>query len=156
MERKLLCIADESKESRAAVIFAALRAKLNGSRLIILKVLEPPEHSLLSAMGDAILEDLRLEALDKLQAFSNLAKEKADIEAQSILREGFSFEEISRLIDEDSEIKTLILAASASKSNPGPLINAATRGALQTGKRQIAVLMIPGGLSDIEIQDLAS
>ncbi len=156
MERKLLCIADETNESRAAVLFAATRARLNGSRLIILKVLEPPEHSLLSAMGDAIMEDLRLEALDKLQNLTNLAREKSGIEAQALLREGFSFNEISRLIDEDSEIKTLILAASSSKSNPGPLINAATRGALQNGKRQIAVLMIPGDQSDKEIEDLAS
>ncbi len=156
MERKLLCIADESKESRAAVLFAANRAKLNGSRLIILKILEPPEHSLLSAMGDAILEDLRLEAMDRLQSLTNLAREKAGIEAQAILKEGISFDEISELIDEDLEIKTLILAASASRSNPGPLISAATRGALQLGKRQIAVMMIPGGLSDEQIEDLAT
>ncbi len=156
MDRKLLCIADETEESRSAVIFAATRAKLNGSHLTILKVLEPPEHSLLSAMGDAIIEDLRLEALDKLQNLISIAKQCAGIDAIGILREGFSFDEISRLIDEDLEIKTLILGASNNKSGPGPLINAAAKGALHHKGRQIAVMIIPAGLSDSEIEELAS
>lgn len=155
MQRKLLCIADDSIESKTAILFAARRAQLNGSQLVILRVIEPPENSLLSAIGDAILDDLRLEALDKLQAFAQLARQSAGVEAQIIIREGGFAEQISDLIDEDNEIKTLFLAASSAKSGPGPILSAATKGALILGKRRVGIMIIPAGLSDAEILELA-
>lgn len=155
MQRKLLCIADNSIESKTAVLFAAKRAALNGSQLVILRVIEPPENSLLSTIGDAILDDLRLEALDKLQTLHKLAKESAGIDAQIVIREGDLSREISNLIDEDNEIKTLFLATSSAKSGPGPILSAATRGALILGRRRVGIMIIPAGLDDDEILELA-
>jgi nucleotide-binding universal stress UspA family protein len=155
MERKLLCIADDTKESKTAVLFAAKRAALNGSKLVILRIIEPVENSLLSAIHNEIIDDLRIEALDKLQNLAQLARQNSAVEAQILIREGQIAQEISNLIDEDKEIKTLFLAASASKSGQGPLLNAATRGALVLGKRKVGIMIIPAGLNDDELLELA-
>ena len=155
MERKLLCIADNSSECKSAILFAARRALLNGGKLVILKIIEPPESSLISSLGDAILEDLRIEALDKLQNIVDFVDEAAGIKPETILREGEYLAEVTKLIDEDNDIKTLFLSAGTSKSGPNPLLNMAARGALNFGARKAAIMIVPSGLNEDEIRELA-
>lgn len=155
MERKLLCIADNSSECKSAILFAARRALLNGGKLVILKIIEPPESSLISSLGDAILEDLRIEALDKLQNIVDFVDEAAGIKPETILREGEYLAEVTKLIDEDNDIKTLFLSAGTSKSGPNPLLNMAARGALNFGTRKAAIMIVPSGLNEDEIRELA-
>ena len=155
MDRKLLCIADNSSECKSAILFAARRAFLNGGKLVILKIIEPTETSLLSSLGDAIIEELRIEAQEKLDSLAQFVENSAGIKAQTIIREGEIQTEIAKLIDEDNEIKTLFLAAGNSKTGPGPLVSLATRGALNFGKRKAAIMIIPSGLSEDEIRELA-
>ncbi len=155
MERKLLCIADNSSECKSAILFAARRAFLNGGKLVILKIIEPTEHSLLSSLGDAIIDELRIEAQEKLSELAKFVEQSAQIKTETIIREGDYQSQITKLIDEDSEIKTLFLAAGNAKSGPGPLVSLAARGGLNFGKRKAAIMIIPPDLSEDEIRELA-
>ena len=155
-ERKLLCVADDSIECRDAVYFGALRAARTNAKLGILRVIEPMDPGRWATMGEAMADRLRLEALDDLQRLSDVAWSASAVTPELIVREGSFETEIRALIDETPSVKTLLLAASASRSGPGPLVTAALRGSFGFGARAVAIMIVPAGLSDEALGDLAS
>ena len=155
-ERKLLCVADDSSECRDAVYFGALRAARTQATLVIVRVIEPMDPGLWTAMGESMRERMRLEALTDLQKLSDVAWHAGAITPDLIVKEG-SFEgEIRAFIDATPSVKTLLLAASGGRSGPGPLVSAALRGGLGFGTRYVAIMIVPAGLSDEELDELAS
>ncbi len=155
-ERKLLCVADDSPECRDAVYFGALRAARTQAKLIIVRVVEPMDPGLWAAMGEAMRERMRLEALGDLQALSDVAWSAAAITPDLIVREGALETEIRSLIDATPSVKTLLLAASSGRGGAGPLVSAALRGNFGFGARAVAIMIVPPGLSDEALDDLAS
>ena len=155
-ERKLLCVADDSPECRDAVYFGALRAARTNAQLIIVRVIEPMDPGLWAAMGEAMRERMRIDALADLQKLSDVAWSASAVTPELIVKEG-SFEgEIRALIDTTPSVKTLLLAASGGRVGPGPLVSAAMRGGLGFGTRAVAIMIVPAGLNDQELDDLAS
>jgi hypothetical protein len=144
-ERKLLCVADDSPECRNAVYFGALRAARTNASLSILRVIEPMDPGLWATMGEAMADRLRLDALDDLQRLSDVAWSASAVTP-----------ELRALIDETPSVKTLLLAASESRNGPGPLVAAALRGGFSFGARAVAIMIVPAGLSDEALSDLAS
>jgi len=67
------------------------------------------------------------------------------------IREGQAVTVIRELLAEDSTISTLVLASGTDPSGPGPLVSALARGKTEF---PIPVTVIPGGLSDEEIDAL--
>jgi nucleotide-binding universal stress UspA family protein len=155
-ERKLLCVADDSPECRDAVFFGALRAARTGANLLILRVIEPMDPGLWAAMGEAMRERMRLEALSDLQKLSDVAWAASAVTPDLIVKEGSFESEIRALIDATPSVKTLLLAASAGRSGPGPLVSAAMRGGFGFGARAVAIMIVPAGLSDEALDELAS
>ncbi len=155
-ERKLLCVADDSPECRDAVFFGALRAARTGANLLILRVIEPMDPGLWAAMGEAMRERMRLEALSDLQKLSDVAWAASAVTPDLIVKEGSFESEIRTLIDATPSVKTLLLAASAGRSGPGPLVSAAMRGGFGFGARAVAIMIVPAGLSDEALDELAS
>ena len=155
-ERKLLCVADDSPECRDAVYFGALRAARTNAKLVIVRVIEPMDPGLWAAMGEAMRERMRLEALADLQRLSDVAWSASAVTPDLIVKEG-SFEgEIRALIDATPSVKTLLLAAASGRGSPGPLVSAALRGSFGFGARAVAIMIVPAGLSDEALDDLAS
>lgn len=155
-DRTLLCISDDSPECRDGVYFGALRAARTQAKLAILRVIEPMDPGLWSSMGEAMRDRMRLEALDDLQKLSDIAWTASAATPELIVREGGLESQIRAYIDETPSVKTLLLAASTSRGGPGPLVGAALRGSLGFGKRAVAIMIVPAGLSDDELNDLAS
>jgi Universal stress protein family len=154
-DRKLLCVADDSPECRSAVVFGAIRAARTQAGLVIMRVVEPLDPGLWSSMGEEMRERMRLEALADLQTLSDVAWASAQIIPELVVREGGLQQEIRGIIDETPQVKTLILGASSSRGGPGPLVGAATRGGFSFGKRAVAIMIVPDGLSDEELSALA-
>jgi nucleotide-binding universal stress UspA family protein len=154
-ERKILCVADGSPECRTAVFFGALRAARTQARLVLLRVVEPLDPGLWATMGDAIRDQVRLEALDDLQELAAVATKAAGVSPELVIREGAVTTEIRALIDEDSGVKTLLLAAARGRGASGTLVGAALRGGFGFGERAVAVMVVPDGLSDTELDELA-
>ncbi|KAF0115961.1 MAG: hypothetical protein FD163_1368 [Hyphomonadaceae bacterium] len=155
-ERKLLCIADESPECRNAVVFGAERAKRTNATLIIVRVIRPLDMSLLGAIGGGIIDEVRAEAMEDLGQFAALAKNTSGIIAETLVYEGAAHDAIRAQIDADEGIKTLLLAASGSRNGLGPLVSSALRESAVFGKRKVAIMIVPDGLDDTQIIELAS
>jgi len=150
-----LVIADESKEFPAALTYAGQLAKVNGWRLVMLRVIEPSDP----APWASITEEMRRQALDAAesltQRFAAEVWAECGVTAEPVLREGSTKQELKKLIDEDLSIKLVVLAAvHGGPSGPGPLVQSLAK-AHGISARHIPVMVIPGTLSREEIRALA-
>src|SRR5437764_5466837 len=91
-------------------------------------------------------------AAQKLDALAARAKCAAGITRARVIRAGDTAEEILKLIDEDEDIASLVLAAGTGKEGPGPLVTNIGKSA---GEFPIPLSIVPGHLSDEEIDALS-
>ena len=101
----------------------------------------------------SIQQEARLEVEKKLQEWSEVAFNISGQTPEVVIKEGVVSEEIIKFLDEDKKVRFLVLAAS-DEDNPGPLVSLLA--GQRSGKLPIPTLVIPGGLSSEEIDDLAS
>ncbi|KAK0330793.1 hypothetical protein LTR94_031447, partial [Friedmanniomyces endolithicus] len=59
------------------------------------------------------------------------------------------------VVGDDPEIKILVLAAGNGSRGPGPLVQAIIKHGAQLGGRKLPVTIVPGELTEAEIEDLA-
>ena len=58
-----------------------------------------------------------------------------------------------KLIDEEPSISILVLGAATGAKGPGPLVSSLT--GKQVGKLRIPITIVPGNLSDADIENIA-
>lgn len=150
---KYLVIVDSSSECSRAVRFAARRARHTSAGLVLLSVLDPSEFQQWLGVGALIRAEAEQEARGLLEYFCNEARTLAGIDPERIVRAGAKATEISKLIDEDEDISFLVLAAGVGKDGPGPLVSSLAGRA--SAAFAIPVVVVPGGLTDEEIDALA-
>lgn len=151
-ERIFLVVVDSTEEHRKALRFAALRACNTGGRVALLYVIEPAEFQHWMAVEDLMREERRQEAEALLQ---NVSVEVQELSGQTpifFLREGKLHEELLQLIAENKEISILVLAAGTDNRGPGPLVSQLA--GKQAGTLPIPITIVPGNLSDAEIDAL--
>ena len=151
--RVMLVVIDESAEHHVALRFAALRAAHTGGRVAMLYVIEPSDLQQWMAVESLMREERREEAEALLQ---KLASEVAGLAGSMpiiYIREGRRRDELLALIDEEPSISILVLAASTRSEGPGPLITALT--GKFASKLHIPVTIVPGSLSEAQIDVLA-
>ena len=96
-------------------------------------------------------EEATAAASAALDAQAAKVREQVGIEPELVIREGKAAEEIHGLIEEDQDIAILVLAASAAKEGPGPLVaSIAGKGAAFP----IPVTVVPYNLSDEDLESL--
>ena len=100
---------------------------------------------------------MRAEAHEEADAALDRAAGRANgiaaITPERVIREGDPTEQILDVIDKDSDIAMLVLAANPGPEGPGPLITTDRRSAV--GSFPIPVTIIPGDLSDADIDALS-
>jgi hypothetical protein len=79
--------------------------------------------------------------------------ELSGIYPEVIAREGNSREVVMSLLKEDPDIMVLVLASSTGREGPGPLVSLVAQQAQLA--YPIPVTIVPGGLSDNDIDGLA-
>ena len=148
-KRKYLVVIDDTGECDRAVYWASKRAGRTKSQLVMLRMIDTGERNQ-QWMGVAdIMKAEALEAANK--AFDKYAariKDIANIIPDRVIREGEPTEEIVKLIEEDTDIGILVLAAGTSNEGPGPLVSHLAKSA---GTFPIPVAIVPGQLSDKDI-----
>jgi hypothetical protein len=77
-----------------------------------------------------------------------------DVVPEEIVREGMKAEEITKLIEEDTDIGVLVLGASKDPSGPGPLVTTLAGGRF-AGTFPVPITVVPGCLGLEEILALA-
>ncbi len=150
---KFMVVIDKTPECLRAVHFASRRAARTGSSLVMLAVVDPPDNFEWIGVGEAMIEEARDEAEKRLEAAAKEARDAAGVEPEQVIRVGERAATIVGLIDEDEDISFLVLAAGASKDGPGPLVTTLAGRAASTFP--IPIVIVPGGLSDEEIDALA-
>ena len=148
-DRVFLVVVDDSPERVLAMRYACLRVKKSGGRVALLRVTEPVGLQEWAGVGQLLQQERREEAEQMLSALAAEVQEITDGLPLIIIREGDLIEEVLGLIESDPRISILVLAASASGGNPGPLITAMT--SRHSHRLRCPVTIVPGGMSYEEL-----
>lgn len=150
---KFLVIIDGTDELTTAIRFAAKRALSTKGGVVLLNVIEHSDPQQWQSVEDIIIQEARAEAEEKLKKWSNIVNDISGIVPEIVIKEGIASEEIINYLQEDENIRFLVLAA-AGGEEPGPLVS------LLAGKKSgilpIPVVVIPAGITNDSIDDLAS
>ena len=150
---KFLVIVDESTELNVAIRFAAKRAQSTKGGVILLNVIEQFDPQQWQSIEDIILQEAREKAQEKLQKWSKVINDLTGGVPELMVKEGITSEKIIETLEEDNAIRFLVLAA-AEADQPGPLVSLLA--GQKSGKLPVPIVIIPQGLSDDLIDDLAS
>ncbi|MFT4089647.1 MAG: universal stress protein [Asticcacaulis sp.] len=154
--RKFLIVADDSPQFEAALKFASGRARNTGGVVTLLRVLEPSDFSQWVGVRDEIEREARAEAETLMAELAARAAVGSGRPAEIIIRTGDLKETVRGVIDEDPDIKIIVLAASQHNRDISPLAALLVREGMISlrGKRTVPVTVVPGDLSDAEILEL--
>lgn len=151
--RKFLVIVDRSPEHRKALRYAARRAQHTGGLVSLLTVLTPGEFQHWRSVEDAMREEALDEAERLLYEAARTVNDVAGLYPELIVREGKSRDVVMSLLKEDPDIMVLVLASGTGREGPGPLVSLVAQQAQLA--YPIPVTIVPGGLSDGDIDELA-
>ncbi len=150
--RKFLAVSDETEECMVAMVFAAMRAKAVSADLIVLRCARVPGLGGWIGLDRDISEDAKDSARLKALKHIDAVEKRVGVRAELIVSEDDPVDAIRTLVNRDKTIKVLILAA-APGWRPGPLVSRLAKGK-PIANRPIAVTVIPGDLTDAEIDEI--
>jgi nucleotide-binding universal stress UspA family protein len=150
--RKFLCVVDDSPECRLALRFAFRRAARTGGGVILLYVIEPADFQHWMAVENLMREEAQEAAEEVLQTLADEVSQWSGIMPEIAIREGRKQDELLALLEDEPEIRLLVLGASAEKDGPGPLVTALA-GPMSANMR-VPVTVVPGNLSIEQIDDI--
>ncbi|WP_121119415.1 universal stress protein [Croceibacterium ferulae] len=149
--RVYLVIIDDSEEARGALRFAARRAADTDGAVHLLAVVPKQAFNAFGGVQATIEE----EAHDRAEALASSAAGELMSEVgkvpQITVRLGDAKSVINEHLADHSEVAALVLGA-ARDGGPGPLV---THFAAAAGTLPCPVIIVPGGLSDEEIDRLS-
>jgi len=155
MPRKFLVVVDDSPEFEAALRFAARRARSTGGRVVMLRVLPSNTDAHWSGAREEIERQQREEAEALLNRLAEDAAERSGAPPVFLIEQGDAQAAIKKVVGDDPEIKILVLAAGNGARGPGPLVSAIIKQGAQLGGRKLPVTIVPGELTETEVEDLA-
>ncbi|MEZ0172659.1 universal stress protein [Microvirga sp. TS319] len=150
---KFMVVVDKTPECAQAVHFASRRCARTGASMLMLAVVAPPDNFEWIGVGEAMIEEASAEAAKLLEAAAREARSAAGVEPEQVIRVGSRAEEIIKLIREDEDVSFLVLAAGSGKEGPGPLVSTLAGKAASTFP--VPIVIVPGSLTDEEIDALA-
>lgn len=154
--RKFLVVADDSPEFPAALRFACRRARSTGGYVALLRVIEPAVFEHWSGVRDEIARQQREEAEAALQESAAFVQAETGLAPEFLIQEADSTRAALRhVLSEDPAIKILVLAAAVGGRGPGPLVSTIAKEGVKWGSRKVPITIVPGDLTDAEIDDLA-
>ena len=155
MPRKFLVVVDDSPEFEAALRYASRRARSTAGRVVMLRVIPSGTDEHWSGVREEIQRQQRAEAEALLNTLGAEAGERSGAPPVFLIEEGEPQAAIRKVVGEDPDIKILVLASAGGGRASGPLVSAMLKqGAAFTG-RKLPVTIVPGELTDSEIEDLA-
>jgi nucleotide-binding universal stress UspA family protein len=149
--RKFLVVIDKTPECRVAIRFATRRAQHTGGRVTLLCVAPQGDFQQWRGVEQIMREEARQEAEAQIYMAAKVVNDLAGILPEFVIRHGHATECLWDLIRSDRDISILVLAAGTAKEGPGPLVSMFAG----PGQHPIPVTIVPGGLSDEEIDALA-
>jgi nucleotide-binding universal stress UspA family protein len=150
---KCLVIVDDTAEWDRAVYYASRWAIRAGGGVVMLRIIElEDQNQQWLGVADIMRAEAEEAANEALDRASGRANGIAAITPERVIREGNPTEQIIDVIDKDTDIAMLVLAANPGPEGPGPLITAMAQA---VGSFPIPITIISGDLSDAEIDGLS-
>ncbi len=152
ISRTYMVVIDETEEAQVALRFATRRASKTGGHVLILAVIPPTEFMQWGGVQAAMEEEAIARAEGLLAQIAGEMMDEAGIRPAIMVRHGEPADAVSKLLASDEGVHALVLGAAA-KGGPGPLVSHFTGEA--AGQLKCPVMIIPGGLSDDELDRLS-
>lgn len=153
MKKKFLVIIDESKELGNAIYFAANRALHTDGKLSLLYVVDPAINAQWAKIENLIEQEATSEAKKICRNWSQKIKERFKIDSEIIIKIGNRPEEVVKLLNQDQDIRFLVLASAPNSDDPGPIIKALTGKKIK--ELSIPIVIVPGSLQEKDIDLIA-
>ncbi len=156
VERKplFLIVLEDAEEVKTALKFACRRAKKVGAHISLLSIVEQHQFQDWMGVSKMMQEERRAEAEKAVSKWADIVRALMDDEMpELIVREGPAKEAVTKAIEEDPTISMLVLGAAPDSDSPGALVSHFA--GKMSGKLRIPVMIVPGGLSDEDIEKLA-
>ena len=151
--RKFLVVVDTTPECRVALRFASRRAQHTGGIVTLICVIPPAGFQQWAGVERVMREEAHQEAERLLHDAAKMVNDIVGATPELIIREGHTAEEVRGVITSDLAISILVLAAGVSKEGPGPLVTAVASPAVTA--YSIPVTVVPGSLTDEQVDALA-
>jgi len=149
--RVYLVVIDDSQEAHSALRFAARRAIDTQGSVHILALVPKQAFSAFGGIQATIEEESR----DRAEVLANSAAgelmSESGLMPQISVRQGDGKAIIDQYLAEHPEVAALVLGAAA-EGGPGPLV---THFSASSGQLPCPLFIVPGGLSDEEIDRLS-
>ena len=152
MARTYLVVIDDSPEARIALRFAARRAVKTGGTIEVLAIVMPPDFVQWGGVQAAIEEEQRLRIEAPIAASVGEIVDAAGIKPVVVVEEGEPVSVVRGYVGTRNDIAALVLAAAPS-GEPGPVVSTFT--GHDAGKLPCIVMIIPGALSDEQLEQLS-
>jgi nucleotide-binding universal stress UspA family protein len=148
--RKFLVVIDKTPECQVALRFATRRAQHTGGRVTLMCTATPGEFQQWRGVEEIMRDEAHAEAEALLHASAKVVNDLSGILPELVIPYGTVTECLAKLLKDDKDISILVLASSAGKEGPGPLV-AMFAGAVQA----IPVTIVPGTFTDAQVDALA-
>jgi len=139
-----LVVADEKEEFGAALRYAARRAEAGRAHVGILHIIEIDDFQHWSNVENKIRRELREQAEKQIWAHAGIVNDLNGERPVLYIREGVREDVIVDVINEDEDIRALILGGAEHASGPGSLVSYFTGKGL--ARLRIPVVIVPGHL----------
>ena len=151
-ERFFLIVVDDTEELHQALYFACGRAKNTGGRIAVAYVIPPAEFAHWAGVGELMREEAREKAEERIRIEAEVVENLTGKPPLVFIREGQPVDEILSLINEEPNIRLLVLGADTKADTAGPLVS------YLTGKGAsvcpVPITIVPGNLTDEQIDHL--
>jgi nucleotide-binding universal stress UspA family protein len=152
MARTYLVVIDDSPEARVALRFAARRAAKTDGEIDVLAIVEPQDFVQWGGVQAAIEEEQRLRIEASIAASVGEIVDAAGIKPEILVRHGDPVAAVRAHIGTRDDIAALVLGAAPS-GKPGPMVAHFT--GHDAGKLPVPVMIIPGALTDEQLETLS-
>lgn len=151
--RKFLVVVDKTPECKLALRFATRRAQHTGGRVSLICVAQLGDFQQWRGVEEIMREEAHEAAESAIHGAAKYVNDLSGLMPELVIEHGDTAECVMNLIQSDKNISILVLAAGTSKEGPGPLVSRVA--GPQAGAYPIPVTIVPGTLSDEEIDALA-
>jgi len=151
--RRIVVVIDGSPESEVALRFAAGRAvHVDGGSLVLFHAIPPAQFGHWMAVEDKMKEESVEQAEALMRDVAGKVYDYCGHHAEIIITHGKPKDELIAFMDKEEDIFALFLGASTAE-DPGPLVDYFSGTAV--GSMKCIVVIVPGGLSDEQIDAMA-
>ncbi|MEA1071849.1 universal stress protein [Sphingomonas sp. LY29] len=152
MARTYLVVIDDSAEARVALRFAARRAAKTQGSVEVLAVVKPQDFVQWGGVQAAIEEEQRLRIEASVAASVGEIMDAAGLKPEIVVKQGDPVTVVRAYVGTRDDVAALVLGAAPSGS-PGPIVADFT--GTDAGKLPCPLMIIPGGLTDEQLENLS-